>query len=144
MSDGVIPQASQDILRTVGRWLQVNGEAVYGAGATPFGEELGEPSARGDKDVRGEPLVYPQTQWRVTTRPGKLYFTFFDEPRAPFALPAMKNKVTRVYRLADKKPVEMKMENGRTVLNIERPILDPMATVVVVEFEGRVVERTKP
>ena len=32
-AEGVIPQASQDILRTVGRWLQVNGEAVYGAGA---------------------------------------------------------------------------------------------------------------
>ena len=44
-AEGVIPQVSQDILRTVGRWLQVNGEAVYGAGPTPFGEELGEPSA---------------------------------------------------------------------------------------------------
>jgi hypothetical protein len=26
--------------------------------------------------------------------------------------------------------------NGRSFLNIERPIFDPMATVVVVEFEG--------
>ena len=60
-------------------------------------------------------LVYQQTQWRVTTKPGKLYITFFDEPRAPFALPAMKNTVTRAYRLADKAPVEMKTENGRTV-----------------------------
>ena len=81
-------------------------------------------------------FVYQQTQWRVTTKPGKLYFTFFDEPRAPFALPAMKNTITRAYRLADKAPVEMKTENGRTFLNLERPILDPMATVVVVEFEG--------
>ena len=32
-AEGVIPQVSQDILRTVGRWLQVNSEAVYGAGA---------------------------------------------------------------------------------------------------------------
>ena len=46
-AEGVIPQASQDILRTVGRWLQVNGDAVYGAGPTPFGEEMGEPSAEG-------------------------------------------------------------------------------------------------
>jgi hypothetical protein len=28
-------------------------------------------------------------------------------------------------------------------LNIERPILDPMATVVVVEIEGDSVERSK-
>jgi alpha-L-fucosidase len=140
-AEGVIPQASQDILRTVGRWLQTNGEAVYGAGATPFGEELGEASPRGAKDVRGEPLVYQQTQWRVTTKPGKLYFTFFDEPRAPFALPAMQNKTTRAYRLADKAPVTVKTENGQTFLELERPIYDPMATVVVVEFEGASVRR---
>ena len=140
-AEGVIPQVSQDILRTVGRWLAVNGEAVYGASPTPFGEELGEQSARGAKDVRGDPLVYQQIQWRVTAKPGKLYFTFFDEPRAPFPLPAMKNRALKAYRLADKAPVEMKTENGRTVLNLERPIYDPMATVVVVEFEGTSVTR---
>jgi len=142
-AEGVIPQASQDILRTVGRWLQVNGDAVYGAGATPFGEELGEPSARGAKDVRGDALIYQQVQWRVTTKPGKLYFTFFDEPRAPFALPRMKNTVKRAYRLADNAAVEVKFENGRTLLNIDRPILDPMATVVVVELDGSKVEPVK-
>jgi alpha-L-fucosidase len=142
-AEGVIPQVSQDILRTVGKWLQVNGEAVYGAGATPFGEELGEPSARGSKDVRGDPLVFQQIQWRVTTKPGKLYFTFFDEPRAPFPLPRMKNTPKRAYRLADNAPVDMKTENGRTVLNVERPIFDPMATVIVVEFDGTRVEPIK-
>jgi alpha-L-fucosidase len=140
MPDGVIPQVSQDILRTVGRWLQVNGDAVYGAGPTPFGEELGERSAKGYKDVRGDALVYQQIQWRVTTKPGKLYITFFDEPRAPFQIPAMKNRVTRAYRLADKAAIELKMENGRAVINMERPMFDPMATVIVVELEGSKVE----
>jgi alpha-L-fucosidase len=140
-AEGVIPQVSQDILRTVGRWLQTNGEAVYGASPTPFGEELGEPSAKGYKDVRGDPLMYQQIQWRVTTKPGKLYITFFDEPRAPFAIPAMKNRITKAYRLADKAPVDMKTENGRTYLTPERPIFDPMATVVVVEFDGTRIER---
>jgi alpha-L-fucosidase len=79
----------------------------------------------------------------VTTKPGKLYFTFFDEPRAPFPLPPMRNKATRAYRLADKAPVTMKTENGRTVLDIERPIYDPMATVIVVDIEGARVERTQ-
>ena len=50
---------------------------MYGAGPSPFGEELGEPSARGSTDVRGNPLFLVNTEWRVTTRPGKLYFTFF-------------------------------------------------------------------
>jgi alpha-L-fucosidase len=141
MADGTIPQPSQDILRTVGRWLKVNGEAIYGADPTPFGEELGEPSAKGAKDVRGAPLVYPQTEWRITTKPGKLYFTFFSEPRAPFPMPAMKNAVKRAYQLADGTPVNVTSENGRVYLNINRPILDPMATTVVVEIEGERAQR---
>jgi alpha-L-fucosidase len=141
MADGTIPQPSQDILRTVGRWLKVNGEAIYGADSTPFGEELGEPSAKGAKDVRGAPLVYPQTEWRITTKPGKLYFTFFSEPRAPFPMPAMKNAVKRAYQLADGTPVNVTSENGRVYLNINRPILDPMATTVVVEIEGDRAQR---
>ena len=135
-SEGVIPQASQDILRTVGRWLKVNGEAVYGAGASPFGDEFGEYSAKGASDVRGNRLFLPQTEWRVTTKPGKLYFTFFSEPRAPFRIPEMRNRITRAYRLADREPVDLKTENGRTSFSLQRPMLDPMATVVVVEYEG--------
>ena len=141
MADGTIPLPSQDVLRTVGRWLKVNGEAVYGAGPTPFGEELGEPSARGTKDVRGNPLFLPRHEWRVTTKPGRLYFTFFQEPRRPFELPAMKNAVKRAWRLADGAPVEVRTADGRPALVIERPVIDPMATVVVVEIEGGRVER---
>jgi alpha-L-fucosidase len=136
MADGVIPQASQDILRTVGRWLRANGDAVYGAGPTPFGDELGEASTKGAKNVRGEPLFLQNTQWRYTTKPGKLYVTFFDEPRAPFPLPAMSNKVTRAYHLNGGAAIKTTVEGGRTLLHLDRPILDPTATVVVVEFDG--------
>ena len=136
MADGVIPQVSQDILRAAGAWLKVNGEGVYGAGPSPFGDEFGEYSARGAKDVRGNKLYLAQTEWRVTTKPGKLYVFFFSEPRAPFELPAMPQTVRRVYRLADKAPVEWKMDGGRTVLTLQRPMIDPMCTVVVVEFES--------
>ena len=140
-AEGVIPQPSADVLRTVGRWLRVNGEAVYGTGPSPFGDEFGEWTSRGAKDVRGQKLFLPHTEWRVTTRPGKLYFTFFSEPRAPFEIPVMKNRVLRAYRLADKAPVELKTDSGRTTFLLERPMLDPMATVVVVEFEGQKIER---
>ena len=141
MSNGVIPQAAQDNLRTVGRWLKLNGEAVYGAGPSPWGEEMGEPSSRGAKDLRGQPLVLPHNEWRATTRAGKIYFTFFQEPRVPFELPSMKNTIKRAYQLADGKAVDVKDEGGKKQLVLARPILDPMATVVVVEIEGTNVER---
>jgi alpha-L-fucosidase len=130
------------VLRTVGRWLKLNGEAVYGASPTPWGDELGEPSVKGTKDLRGNPLVLPHNEWRVTVKPGKLYFTFFQEPRVPFPLPAMKNAVRRAYRLADGAAIEVKpAEDGRPTLVIPRPIHDPTATVVVVEIEGDAVQR---
>jgi alpha-L-fucosidase len=141
MADGVIPRESQDVLRTVGRWLKTNGEAVYGTGPSPWGEEFGEPSAKGAKDLRGQPLFLSRNEWRATTRPGKVYFTFFQEPRVPFELPPMKNAVNRAYQLADRTPVKTTTENGRTSLHIVRPILDPTATVVVVEIEGDAVVR---
>jgi hypothetical protein len=53
----------------------------------------------------------------------------------------MKNKITRAYRLADHAPIDLKMEAGKATFNMERPMLDPMATVVVVEFEGDRVQR---
>jgi alpha-L-fucosidase len=141
MADGVIPPASQDTLRAAGRWLKVNGEAVYGTTATPFGEELGEPSAKGTKDLRGEPLYLVRPEYRVTAKPGKLYFTFFIEPRVPFEIPAMKNAVKRVYFLANGKPLEIVEKDGKRTFTIPRPILDPMGTVIVVEIEGERVMR---
>ncbi len=140
-AEGIIPQASADVLRTVGRWLKANGDAVYGAGTSPFGAEFGEYTSKDAKDVRGQKLFLANNEWRVTTKPGKLYFTFFVEPRTPFEIPMMKNKVLRAYRLADKAPIALKTENGRTTFDMSRPMLDPMATVVVVEYEGTHVEK---
>jgi alpha-L-fucosidase len=141
MADGTIPQPSQDNLRAVGRWLTINGEAIHGARPSPWGEELGEYSSRGAKNVRNQPLFLVQTDWRVTEKPGKLYFTFFTEPRAPFAIPRMKNAVKRAYRLDGGRPIELKTDNGVTTFTLDRPIWDPMATVVVVEYEGSRIEK---
>jgi alpha-L-fucosidase len=141
MSNGLIPDVVQQNLVTAGQWLKVNGEAVYGAGPSPWGEEMGEPSARGTKDMRDQLLVLPHNEWRVTTKPGKLYFTFFVEPRGAFELPPMKNAIKRAYQLADGKPVQVKDNNGRHQLVLSRPIVDPMATVIAVEIEGQQVDR---
>jgi alpha-L-fucosidase len=140
-AEGLIPQIPQENLRTVGRWLKANGEAVYGAGMSPFGDEFGEWTSKNAKDVRGQKLFLVNGDWRATTRPGKLYLTFFAEPRAPFELPAFTNKVLRAYRLADKAPIDLKTENGKTTFEMPRPMLDPMATVVVVEFDGNRIVR---
>ena len=99
-AEGIIPQASQDNLREVGRWLKVNGESIYGAGATPFGDELGAYSDT-EKDKDGKPVFKAREDWRCTNRPGKLYVHLFKWPGEAFELRGVKEAVARAYLLAD-------------------------------------------
>ncbi len=48
----------------------------------------------------------------------------------------MKARMTHVYRLADGAPMPFHMENGHALVDMPRPIFDPMATVIVVETDG--------
>jgi alpha-L-fucosidase len=97
MADGVIPERSVEYLRTVGEWLKQNGEAVYGASRTPFGAELGGWIAD-QKDASGKPIWGERNDVRVTTKPGKLYFTGFPEwPRTGLDVPLIKNKILKAY-----------------------------------------------
>jgi alpha-L-fucosidase len=146
-SHGVIPQASQDNLREVGRWLKVNGEAIYGVGHSPFGEEFGD-YASNIKDRSGHPVFLPFNDWRCTTRPGKLYFILFhaerDGAQGYFALPEFKNKITSVYELADPKHTNFEVRvgaDGRRFINPQRWVNDSMGTVYVVEYQGDKIER---
>jgi alpha-L-fucosidase len=108
-AEGIIPQASQDNLRAVGRWLKVNGDAIFGAGPTPFGEELGSISET-EKDKEGKPVFKAREEWRCTTKPGKIYVHLFRWPDGPFVLHNVKTPVARAYLMADpdKKPLPLK------------------------------------
>jgi len=141
MADGVIPQASQDNLRTAGRWLKVYGEAVYGAGRSPFGEEFGDVSAQ--KDRNGKPLFSVRNDWRCTTKPGKLYFTLFTIPREGFDLPAFKNPIRNAYLLGDpaKQPIEIQTTNNIRIARVPRPGPHATAYTLCVEIEGDKVQR---
>jgi len=139
---GVVPAVCQSNLLTVGRWLAVNGDAVYGAGRSPFGEEFGDYSTK-LKDKNGKPVYLAFTDWRCTTRPGKLYFTVFNMPRDGFPLPEFKNEIKKTYFLSDPGQTEIPV----TVTNDVRVVLAPrngpnaMANVIVVEIDGDTVER---
>jgi alpha-L-fucosidase len=143
MADGVIPERSAENLREVGRWLRVNGEAVYGAGRTPFGEELGGYYCD-LKDRNGKPIFAAREHWRCTTKPGKLYFIVFRWPRELFELPSFKNRIKAAYLLGDpeRKPLAVSVaEDGVRQLRVPRPEPTPIANVIVVELEGERLER---
>jgi alpha-L-fucosidase len=133
--DGAIPKPSQDILRTVGAWLKTNGEAIYGAGRTPFGDELGsyDPDLT-KKDRKGHVVFNPKTDWRCTTQPGKLYFHFFKWPGATFETPAVAGKVTAAYLLSDRKPLTFKQVDARVSVNLPASAPNALASVLCLEI----------
>ena len=133
-SEGVIPQASQDNLRAVGRWLKVNGEAVYGAGPTPFGDELGAPD-NSKLDKAGKPTFVVATDWRCTTKPGKYYIELFKWPAGSFELADAKGKVTKAYLLADSEHKALKVTQTGSKVKVALPEKAPgeIASVLVLE-----------
>lgn len=136
-AEGIIPQASQDNLRAVGRWLKVNGEAIYGAGPTPFGAELGAFSET-QKDKNGKPIFQPATEWRCTTKPGKIYIHLLRWPGASFELHGIKGSIDRAYLLSDpkRKPLPVKKDGDALIVTLPDTAPDPYDSVLCLNIRS--------
>jgi len=135
---GVIPEVAAANLATAGRWLKVNGEAVYGAGLSPFGEGFGG-FGRKIQEANGKTSYLPFLDWRCTTKPGKLYFTIFHWPSKGFNVPAFQNRISRAYLLGDPDRVSLPIDvaaNGERHVTMAHYAPDVMASVLVMEIEG--------
>jgi alpha-L-fucosidase len=138
-AEGIVPQPSQDNLRAVGRWLKVNGESIYGAGPTPFGPEFGSPNPdTSKKDARGNRLFDATTEWRCTTKPGKLFIHIFKWISGSFELSNVRGTVQRAYFLADpaRNEVAVSQQNDRVTIKLAGNAPDTMDSVLVLEMAG--------
>jgi alpha-L-fucosidase len=125
-----------DILRKVGHWMKVNGEAIYGAGTTPFGQEFGKLSET-KKDQRGQPVFEQAKEWRVTTKPGRLYIHIFNWPK-DFTLDGVKGKVTNASLLAAPRHTKLKFSHTAGKLVVQLPDKAPgeLASVIRLDVRG--------
>jgi alpha-L-fucosidase len=98
----------------------VNGEAIYGAGPTPFGEELGALSET-QKDKSGKPVFQPQTDWRCTTKPGKIFIHLIKWPGTAFELRGIKDAVERAYLLADTRHKALPINRSGDAVRVTLP-----------------------
>jgi len=116
-SDGTIPANQAKRLEAIGRWMQVNGDSIYGAGSTPFSEgHLG----------------------LLTAKEGKIYVHVMFWPGKEMCLAGIGNKVAKAYLLASGEELSLEQERDRLFLRGLPPRApDPMDTVVVLEIEGK-------
>jgi len=123
-AEGLIPQPSVERLEAIGRWLQVNGESIYGTQASPF-----------------KRLAFG----RCTRKPGRLYLHVFDWPEdGRLVVPGLLNQVQSACLLADpdRHPLKVLREGESVVVSLPEKAPDPVDTVVLLEIAGepKVVE----
>jgi alpha-L-fucosidase len=138
---GEIPQPSVDRLAEVGKWLAVNGEAIYGASPTAFGAEDGsfDPTKL---DKKGKPVFNAKWDWRCTTKPapagsgeaGKIYIHFLKWPGTAFDLDGVKDTITSATLLADPThPLTFSQDGEKLHVTLPADAPDPIASVMRLE-----------
>ncbi len=74
-SEGVIPAPEVERLMAIGRWMKVNGEAIYGTTASTF------PAVAGvNAPIMQGKAMTDFGQWRATMKPGKIYLHLVKWP----------------------------------------------------------------
>ncbi|MBU7320937.1 alpha-L-fucosidase [Paenibacillus oleatilyticus] len=130
---GLIPDLSAERLREVGAWLSVHGEAVYGAGASPFPYEM---------------------EWgSVTVKPGRVYLHLTSEnwPQGELSLYGLKNKVNQAYVLSDasRTPLvtaqsyDAGMDHHTLAIRLPDEPANDCMTVIAVDIEGEISVDTR-
>jgi alpha-L-fucosidase len=134
MATGEVPQPEVDRLHEMGRWLAVNGEAIYATGPTLFGDEAGSFSAT-EKDKDGKPKFIPIWKWRSTTTASRLYIHFFEWPGTKFQLSKVPRQVTGAWLLADSAQSPLKVTRTAEGIDVTLPAKapDPTASVLVLK-----------
>ena len=136
-AEGVIPEPEVTRLQEVGQWLKVNGDAIYGAGPTVFGDEVGAESPT-QKDKKGAPVFVAKWDWRCTTKPGKIYIHLFKWPEGKFELSGVDGKVTKAYLLADAQhsPLAVTQEDKKVTVTLPAEAPDKIASVLCLETDA--------
>ena len=122
---GRIPQGSVDVLSTVGQWLRRHGESIYGT--MPCAD-----------------FPYEMRWGGVTGRGATMYMHLLDTHETPrhIKICNIETRAKRAYLLTTGEELPMRQsyeparDEYRLIVDYPRDRLDPLDTVLVVEFEA--------
>jgi alpha-L-fucosidase len=122
-AEGEFPQESIEILAKMGEWMRVNGEAVYGTKASPWG-------------------LFP---WgRCTKKETKsgttLYFSVFEWPTdGKLVIRGLKNSVVSAKLLAGGTKIKTSVNrDGSLTISLPAEAPDPVVSVIKIDVRGKV------
>lgn len=119
-AEGEIPKESIERLEAVGRWIDVNGEAIYGTEASPFHR-----------------LPWGRCTRKTSAKGTTLYFHVFDWPTdGKLFIPGLKNKIDSATLLAGGVTVPAKSDADGAFLSLPAKAPDADVSVVRVETTG--------
>jgi alpha-L-fucosidase len=115
-ADGTFPDESVERLAGIGRWMHVNGDAIYGTSAS----------------------LFAKAPFRSTTKGNRINLFVTEWPDGALPLPGLKTTPRRVSLMADpdRHPVVGRDAAGGLTLSALGPVPDAVCSVVVLDFDG--------
>jgi len=128
-ADGTIPEASVQRLKTIGRWMSVNGESIYGTTANPF-----------------ENVSWGRcTKKEMNNGNTQLYLHIFDWPQnGKLEIPRIDNEILGAYLLAGNEKCEWTISGDHLVLDIPEVAPDSICSVIRLDIKGTPVVMNPP